>query len=206
MNRMVERYLMDDGKKVLEKDMLFATLETTVRKIQPDKNFEFLLSDTVGFIDKLPHHLVKAFRSTLEEVKNADLLLLVMDYHDPYYKEQLKVTKETLEELGAANIPIIYVYNKADLCGVPMKRVNDDTIFMSAKDEDGLDELLDMIRSQAHKDYVKCQMCIPFERGDVFSYLKKQAIVEETEYKEDGMHIKLQCRHEDYERYREFVR
>ena len=206
MNRMVERYLMDDGKKVLEKDMLFATLETTVRKIQPDKNFEFLLSDTVGFIDKLPHHLVKAFRSTLEEVKNADLLLLVMDYHDPYYKEQLKVTKETLEELGAANIPVIYVYNKADLCGVPMKRVNDDTIFMSAKDEDGLDELLDMIRSQAHKDYVKCQMCIPFERGDVFSYLKKQAIVEETEYKEDGMHIKLQCRHEDYERYREFVR
>ena len=205
MNRMVERYLMDDGKKVLEKDMLFATLETTVRKIQPDKNFEFLLSDTVGFIDKLPHHLVKAFRSTLEEVKNADLLLIVMDYHDPYYKEQLKVTKETLEELGTANIPVIYVYNKADLCGVPMKRVNDDTIFMSAKDEDGLDELLDMIRSQAHKDYVNCQMCIPFERGDVFSYLKKQAIVEETEYKEDGMHIKLQCRHEDFERYRAFV-
>lgn len=205
MNHMVDRYLMDDTKKVLEKDMLFATLETTVRNIQPDKNFQFLLSDTVGFIDKLPHHLVKAFRSTLEEVKNADLLLIVMDYHDPYYKEHLRVTKETLEELGAANIPTIYVYNKSDLCGVPLRQMNDDTIFMSAKDEESLQVLLSMIRSHAHKDYVDCQMRIPFERGDVFSYLKKQAIVEETEYKADGTYIKLQCRHEDYERYKEFL-
>lgn len=205
MNHMVDRYLMDDTKKVLEKDMLFATLETTVRNIQPDKNFQFLLSDTVGFIDKLPHHLVKAFRSTLEEVKNADLLLIVMDYHDPYYKEHLRVTKETLEELGAANIPTIYVYNKSDLCGVPLRQMNDDTIFMSAKDEEGLQVLLSMIRSHAHKDYVDCQMRIPFERGDVFSYLKKQAIVEDTEYKADGTYIKLQCRHEDYERYKEFL-
>ena len=205
MNHMVDRYLMDDTKKVLEKDMLFATLETTVRKIQPDKNFEFLLSDTVGFIDKLPHHLVKAFRSTLEEVKNADLLLIVMDYHDPYYKEHLRVTKETLEELGAANIPVIYVYNKSDLCGVPLRQANDDTIFMSAKDEESLQTLLSMIRSRAHKDYVSCEMRIPFERGDIYSYLKKQAIVEETEYKEDGTYVKLQCRNEDYERYKEFV-
>ena len=205
MNHMVDRYLMDDTKKVLEKDMLFATLETTVRNIQPDKNFQFLLSDTVGFIDKLPHHLVKAFRSTLEEVKNADLLLIVMDYHDPYYKEHLRVTKETLEELGAANISTIYVYNKSDLCGVPLRQMNDDTIFMSAKDEESLQVLLSMIRSHAHKDYVDCQMRIPFERGDVFSYLKKQAIVEETEYKADGTYIKLQCRHEDYERYKEFL-
>lgn len=205
MNHMVDQYLMDDTKKVLEKDMLFATLETTVRKIQPDKNFEFLLSDTVGFIDKLPHHLVKAFRSTLEEVKNADLLLLVMDYHDPYYKEHLRVTKETLEELGAANIPVIYVYNKSDLCGVPLRQTNDDTIFMSAKDEDSLQTLLAMIRRRAHKDYMSCEMRIPFERGDIYSYLKKQAIVEETEYKEDGTYIKLQCRNEDYERYKEFL-
>ena len=205
MNHMVDQYLMDDTKKVLEKDMLFATLETTVRKIQPDKNFEFLLSDTVGFIDKLPHHLVKAFRSTLEEVKNADLLLLVMDYHDPYYKEHLRVTKETLEELGAANIPVIYVYNKSDLCGVPLRQTNDDTIFMSAKDEDSLQTLLAMIRRRAHKDYMSCEMRIPFERGDIYSYLKKQAIVEETEYKEDGTYIKLQCRNEDYERYKDFV-
>lgn len=205
MNRMVERYLMDEEKKVLEKDMLFATLETTVRKIRPDKNFEFLLSDTVGFIDKLPHHLVKAFRSTLEEVKNADLLLLVMDYHDPYYKEQLQVTKETLEELGAANIPVIYVYNKADLCGVPMKRVSEDTIFMSAQNEDGLEELLWMIRQQAHKNYVSCRMCIPYERGDIFSYLKRYGIVQETEYKEDGMHVGLLCRQEDYKRYAEYL-
>ena len=141
----------------------------------------------------------------MEEVKNADLLLIVMDYHDPYYKEHLRVTKETLEELGAANIPTIYVYNKSDLCGVPLRQMNDDTIFMSAKDEESLQVLLSMIRSHAHKDYVDCQMRIPFERGDVFSYLKKQAIVEDTEYKADGTYIKLQCRHEDYERYKEFL-
>lgn len=205
MNRMVERYLSDDGKKVLEKDMLFATLETTVRKIQPDKNFEFLLSDTVGFVEKLPHHLVKAFRSTLEEVKNADLLLLVVDYHDPYYKEQLKITKETLEELGAATIPVLYVYNKVDLCDMSAKTVSEDSIFMSAKHEEGLNELLNMIRKKAHKNYVNCSMCIPFERGDLFSYLKKHAIVEETEYREDGMYIKLLCRKEDYERYKDYL-
>jgi len=115
MNRMVDEYMKSDEKMVLEKDMLFATLETTVRKIIPEKNKEFLLSDTVGFISKLPHGLVKAFRSTLDEVKEADLLLLVVDYSDSHYKEQLKVTQETLKELGADEIPNIIIYNKADL-------------------------------------------------------------------------------------------
>ena len=82
---------------------------------------------------------------------------------------------------------------------------NDDTIFMSAKDEEGLQALLAMIRTHAHRDYMDCRMRIPFERGDVFSYLKKQAIVEATEYKEDGIYIKLQCRKEDYERYKAFL-
>ena len=131
------------------------------------------------------------------------------DYNDLVNKPSIEgvelIGDKTLEELGAANIPTIYVYNKSDLCGVPLRQMNDDTIFMSAKDEESLQVLLSMIRSHAHKDYVDCQMRIPFERGDVFSYLKKQAIVEETEYKADGTYIKLQCRHEDYERYKEFL-
>ena len=116
MNGMVDHYVKDEEKKVLEKDMLFATLDTTVRRINTGNNRDFLLSDTVGFIHKLPHSLVKAFRSTLEEVKNADLLLQVVDYADPFHVQQMKTTQETIAELSAGDIPMITVFNKADLC------------------------------------------------------------------------------------------
>ena len=114
MNHMVERFVGDEEKKVLEKDMLFATLDTTIRRINTGNNQDFLLTDTVGFIHKLPHGLVKAFRSTLEEIKGADLLLQVVDVSDPGYLEQMETTKETLRELGAGDIPMLIVFNKAD--------------------------------------------------------------------------------------------
>ena len=114
MNSMVMRYLGDAEKTVMEKDMLFATLDTTVRSITPKENKTVLLSDTVGFIDKLPHGLVKAFRSTLSEAASADLLLHVVDFSDPDYKDHIAVTNETLEEIGAADIPVLMVYNKVD--------------------------------------------------------------------------------------------
>lgn len=114
MNHMVERFVGDEEKKVLEKDMLFATLDTTIRRINTGNNQDFLLTDTVGFIHKLPHGLVKAFRSTLEEIKGADLLLQVVDVSDPGYQEQMETTKETLRELGAGDIPMLIVFNKAD--------------------------------------------------------------------------------------------
>ena len=114
MNHMVERFVGDEEKKVLEKDMLFATLDTTIRRINTGNNQDFLLTDTVGFIHKLPHGLVKAFRSTLEEIKGADLLLQVVDVSDPGYLEQMETTKETLRELGAGDIPMLFVFNKAD--------------------------------------------------------------------------------------------
>lgn len=114
MNHMVERFVGDEEKKVLERDMLFATLDTTIRRINTGNNQDFLLTDTVGFIHKLPHGLVKAFRSTLEEIKGADLLLQVVDVSDPGYLEQMETTKETLRELGAGDIPMLFVYNKAD--------------------------------------------------------------------------------------------
>ena len=105
LNAMLDLYGVDEidveEKKVMEKDMLFATLDTTVRKIAPEGHHAFLLSDTVGFIHKLPHHLVEAFHSTLEEAKEADILLQVIDYSDSHYKEQIAVTERTLKELGA---------------------------------------------------------------------------------------------------------
>ena len=114
MNHMVERFVGDEEKKVLERDMLFATLDTTIRRINTGNNQDFLLTDTVGFIHKLPHGLVKAFHSTLEEIKGADLLLQVVDVSDPGYQEQMETTRETLRELEAGDIPMLIVFNKAD--------------------------------------------------------------------------------------------
>lgn len=147
MNGMLDKYTRDDSKKVLEKDMLFATLDTTVRRIQTSPGREFLLSDTVGFIHQLPTGLVKAFRSTLEEAKEADLLLHVLDYSDEAFLEQKKVTEETLKELGAGDIPVIYVYNKADQCMEPetIPSIRGDRIYLSAKTGKGIPELVEFI-------------------------------------------------------------
>ena len=104
----------ENNKQVFEADMLFATLDTSVRRIDAPGHIPFLLSDTVGFVSDLPHALVKAFRSTLDEVRYADLLLEVVDFSDPDYREQIEVTAKTLEEIGAGNIPVVYLYNKTE--------------------------------------------------------------------------------------------
>lgn len=117
MNAFVERYSTED-KKVFANDMLFATLDTTVRRIELGQNMSFLLSDTVGFIQKLPTSLVEAFKSTLEEVVDADLLIQVVDYSDPNHTGHMEVTQQLLNELGAGHIPMLIVYNKADVCGI----------------------------------------------------------------------------------------
>ena len=101
-----------EEKLVLEKDMLFATLDTSVRRINAPGHRPFLLADTVGFISELPHSLVKAFRSTLEEAKYADILLQVIDFSDPEYRYHMDITRDTLAEIGAGDIPVIYVFNK----------------------------------------------------------------------------------------------
>ena len=152
MNAMLEAYAEGEEskiseKKVYEEDMLFATLDTTVRRIAPSDRNMFLLSDTVGFISNLPHSLVKAFRSTLEEVREADLLIQVIDYSDENYMEHIRVTEDTLKELGAANIPMIYVFNKVDLCGMGEFATvqGSDKLYMSAKSRNGIDTLLTLI-------------------------------------------------------------
>ncbi|MBQ5359829.1 MAG: GTPase HflX [Lachnospiraceae bacterium] len=130
MNTLLERFGGDGAqeKKVLEKDMLFATLDTSVRKIEAPGHTPFLLSDTVGFISDLPHSLVKAFRSTLEEVCQADLLLEIIDFSDPECQDQVEVTGRTLQEIGAGSIPILYVYNKCDLAAEKAEEASNDKI------------------------------------------------------------------------------
>ncbi len=207
MNQMVQKYIGNEEKKVLEKDMLFATLETSVRNIETGDNKPFFLVDTVGFIHKLPHGLVKAFHSTLEEVKYADLLVQVIDYSDEQYKQQMEVTKETLEELGAGDIPMIYVYNKADRCMdlECLPKVKDKHIHMSAVNSVGIEELVKLIKEQVYADTKNVTLLIPYNRGDLVSYFMEQSTVLSSEYLENGVKLEVNCHTQDAVKYQEYV-
>ncbi len=205
MNYMIDKFVKDEDKRVIEKDMLFATLETSVRKIELDDNRKFLLSDTVGFISELPHDLIKAFRSTLEEIKNADLLLEVIDYSDPNFYEHIQNTKDTLEKLGASNIPIIYVYNKSELMLDKLPLIDQDEIYLSIKEKRGMNELINMIIERLFKNYKRCKMLIPFSEGSILSYLMDNSNVLSTEYTEKGTLIDIECRESQYNKYKEYI-
>ncbi len=210
LNAMLELYGVDEidveEKKVMEKDMLFATLDTTVRKISPENHHDFLLSDTVGFIHKLPHHLVEAFHSTLEEAKEADILLQVVDYSDSHYKEQISVTENTLKELGADGIPMIYVYNKADKSDLhKLPVVNRDSIYLSAKERIGMEELICLIEEKLSDGFKECTMLIPYTDGRAVSYLNENAVVYDTQYQTEGVCLKVNCKIKDYQYYEKYV-
>lgn len=207
LNAFVERFHPTfEEKQVFEKDMLFATLETSVRHIPLPDRKEFLLTDTVGFVSKLPHHLVKAFRSTLEEVSEADLLIHVVDYANANYPQMMEITNQTLKGIGIGEIPTILAYNKADLTDQSIPYVEGDAIYLSAKSRIGMDELIDLIKKQLFHDYVHCEMRIPYDQGQIISYLNEHADIIETNYEEDGTHIKLECKPSDYEKYREYCK
>lgn len=205
MNAMVDAYVQDESKKVLEKDMLFATLETSVRRIDTGSKKPFYLADTVGFIHKLPHGLVKAFCSTLEEVKNADLILHVVDFSDEHYKKHIEVTEETLRELGAGDIPVIYVYNKADLCGEKLPQIKGNRIYMSAKTGKGLAELVDMIADTVYADNENAEFLIPYDKGQIVSYFCENAEVISQNYIEKGVHLVINCHKNDKAKYSEYL-
>lgn len=205
MNQLLAKAGQDDTKQVFEKDMLFATLETSVRNIELEDNKSFLLTDTVGFVSKLPHHLVKAFRSTLEEARESDLLLHVVDVSNEEYRFMMEVTNETLKAIDVENIPTIYVYNKSDLADVEYPLVSGDNIWLSAKEDRGLEELLQQIKQQIFANYVTCQMLIPYNQGGIVSYLNEQATVLETAYEEEGTLLTLELKEADYQKYEIYV-
>ncbi|EJR79351.1 TPA: GTPase HflX [Bacillus cereus] len=205
MNAMLEIYNGTEEKQVFEKDMLFATLETSVRNIDLPDNKSFLLTDTVGFVSKLPHHLVKAFRSTLEEVAEADLLIHVVDYANPNYEQLIDITNETLKKIGVENIPTIYAYNKSDMVDVEIPKVQEDRVYLSAKKQVGIEELVEMIRSHIYKEYTKCEMLIPYDQGQVVSYFNNHAHVLSTSYENEGTKLEVECKTSDYEKYKRFA-
>ncbi|GGD97934.1 GTPase HflX [Paenibacillus nasutitermitis] len=201
MNALLQRYNPQADKQVLAQNMLFATLETSVRRIELPDHRAFLLTDTVGFVSRLPHHLVKAFRSTLEEVAEADLLIHVVDYSNPAYPEQIAVTEETLKALGADHIPVIYAYNKTDLTDGEHPAGTSKSVYLSVKQNKGIDELVQLIRDRVLTDYIQCEVLIPFDQGQIVSYFNEHAWVQSTSYEEEGTRLTLECTTADFEKY-----
>lgn len=193
MNQLLDLYDQDSAKKqVFVKNMLFATLDTSVRQIDLPNQLSFLLSDTVGFVSKLPHNLVESFKATLAEAKNADLLIHVVDYANPHYKEMMAVTESVLQDLGITNMPTIEVYNKADLTDTDYPAVSGNEIYLSAKDPKSLEALSQMIQQKLFADHPIVDLMIPFTEGQVTEYLNTNARVITQDYTNDGTALKVQ--------------
>ena len=206
MNHMINLYGSKKEKTVLEKDMLFATLDTTVRSMEFPDHRSFLLTDTVGFIHKLPTDLIKAFRSTLDEVKYADLLLHVVDYSDENHKKQMEVTQNTLREIGAGGIPQIVVYNKSDLAGIEeLPRIGEQRIFMAAASDVGITELAQLIRDTLYAGNEEVEFLFPYDKGSEASQLMKTAAIQKTEYLPEGIKITASCTKRDVGRFQAYV-
>lgn len=206
MNGLIKLFGIDDDKQVFEKDMLFATLDTSVRQLTLPDNKQFLLSDTVGFVSQLPTHLVEAFKSTLAEAAQADLLIQVIDYSDPHYKEMMQTTADTLAEIGIKDIPMINVFNKADKLTIEYPALEgDDQIVLSAQDPKSLQMLVNLIRQHLFKNFVTADLLIPFSNGDVVSFLNDQANIIKTEYLANGTKLKVELSKVDLERFKQYV-
>ena len=212
LNSLLGQTGQDEDKKVFEADMLFATLDSYTRHITPADGRGFLLTDTVGFIHKLPAGLIRAFRSTLEEAVTADLLLLVADYADPGYPEQIEVTLQTLADIGAGGIPRIVVYNKCDKReGVSYPRIrpgsdisSPDRIYVCAKEEASLQLLTQLVCDTVYSHYAEATFLIPYADSAVTSQLMQDAHVSSTEYKAEGTLLTARCPRALIEKYKKY--
>lgn len=207
MNKLLEATgSLDEEKKVFEKNMLFATLDTYHRRIELPDNRSFVLVDTVGFVSKLPHALVQAFKATLEEVIEADLLIHVMDITNSNVSNQKYITDEVLKELGAEDKETVYVYNKVDLHQSPDDILTGpNTLKVSAKSGLNIDLLIEKIRSHIFSDLTKVKMLIPYSEGQIYSYLCDKHEVLETSYEADGTLVEVVIDSVDLGRFRPFI-
>ena len=177
-------YLTDAG--VLAKDMLFATLDPTARGLKLPDGQTVIFIDTVGLIRKLPHGLVDAFKSTLEEAAQADVILNICDASNPEADEHLRVTNELLGELGCVGKPIISVFNKVDKCEYTFLTPKG-AVAISAKSGQGVDNLLKTVADALPKTRVRIKIILPFEKGDLSAVIRKDGTVHSEEYVETGL-------------------
>ncbi|TPR18749.1 GTPase HflX [Apilactobacillus timberlakei] len=205
MNQLVGRYGENVDKQVMVKNMLFATLNTSVRKITFSDNKDMLLSDTVGFVSKLPHQLVQAFRSTLSEAANADLLIQVVDESDENKELMMDTTMKTLKEIGVKNIPMITVFNKADLANEKRPEHVGEDLIISANEDDSIDELVKVIKKNSYSNYAVAEFMIPFDKGEIINYLNNNANVLATHYLAEGTKIKAELPASQMDRFKDYI-
>lgn len=172
---------------VLAENKLFATLDPTARAIKLPDGSEVMLIDTVGFISRLPHFLVEAFKSTLEEATNADILIILCDASDPECENQLEVTKEILKELGGADKPMITVYNKCDIADSYLLPVTRNTVKISALKGIGIDSLLECISDNMPKTKKRVLLLIPFTSGSLANEIRTSSRIIKEEFRADGV-------------------
>jgi len=181
------------GAGILVADMLFATLDATTRRLELPEGREVTVTDTVGFINKLPHTLVEAFKSTLDEVREADLLLQVVDASHPQADEQMRAVREVLGQLGAAEKPQVVVYNKIDMLPAEererLRRRAPGAVFVSAATGEGIPELLERVAAEAVRGSRTMELLVPYDRGDVVRVAHERAQVVSEDHRENGTHL-----------------
>lgn len=188
-------------------DRLFDTLDTTTRRLRVSDHLEILLSDTVGFISKLPHDLIEAFKATMEELQYADLLLHVIDASDPEREAHIQVVDRLIEKLAKPGVPVLRCYNKADLLDdISVLPIGEKNIPMCARSGIGMDELLTRIEETLLGQLHHVTLLLPYAQAGVLEILHDQAQVLRTEYGADGIEVETICGEELYGRYRSFLK
>ena len=205
MNAIVDSSMNVDKKHVFKKDMLFATLETKTVNVKLSDSKNFLLTDTVGFIKNLPHDLIEAFKSTLEEITEADLILHVIDLSNKNYKHQIQAVNQVLKEINADGIPAIYVYNKIDIIDDLPLIETENGVFVSAENNQNINQLLDEINFALEKNSSIVQLLLPFEKGDIFSHFKNSKSIIKSDYQTDGIYVKIKLTKSEIEKYKQYI-
>ena len=198
MNKLLEISNHED-KQVFERDMLFATLDTAQRLIKLENGCEFILADTVGFVSKLPHALVNAFKSTLEELLYSDLIVHVIDMTSDDFRFKFEVTKDVLKQIGVHEKKSLVVFNKKDIANEKLD-YEEEHLEISAKTGDGIKQLLEEVQRLLFADRKYAELLLPYERGDVISYLCEKADVQNIQYLEEGTLVKGNLDAVDYAR------
>ena len=184
-------------------DRLFDTLDTTTRRLAVSETQEVLLSDTVGFIRKLPHHLIEAFKATLEELRYADVILHVIDISNPDWEEQARIVDALISELGASETPCIRVFNKCDAYAGELMR-GDDIVCISAKTGEGTGELLKALSALLERGKKRVRLLIPYTDSAAFEALRRESAIVASEYRETGIFVEAVLRPELWSRVRDY--
>ena len=193
------------GAGVHANDRLFDTLDPTTKSYRMEDGTEILISDTVGFIRKLPHHLVDAFKATLEELTYADVLVHVIDASSDIWDSQAQVVERLIEELGAQQTPRIVVFNKCDKMPLDSQPRMTGAVHISAKTGEGLEALLAAIRQTLGRDKTRVEFVLPYARASVLDMLYRDADVKKAEYQEEGIAVEVVCDQQVLGRLYEFV-